>query len=117
MDETIRNFLDSEFFYNLLLEKNIDFFTGVPDSLLKDFCYYITSNTPINKHIISANEGNSIGIASGYHLATKKIPLVYLQNSGFGNIINPITSLIHQKVYNIPMLILIGWRGEPGKKD
>lgn len=117
MDETIRNFLDCDFFYNILLENNIDFFTGVPDSLLKDFCYYITSNTPKNKHIISANEGNSIGIASGYHLATKKIPLVYLQNSGFGNIINPITSLVHHKVYNIPMLILIGWRGEPGKKD
>lgn len=117
MDETIRTFLSPKNFYDKLLEKNIDFFTGVPDSLLKDICKYITDNAPKEKHIISANEGNSIAIAAGYHMTTNKIPLVYLQNSGFGNIINPLTSLIHEQVYNIPILLLIGWRGEPGKKD
>lgn len=117
MDENIRTFLSPKIFYNKLLKCNIDFFTGVPDSLLKDICQYITDNTPKEKHIIAANEGNSVGIAAGYYLATNKIPLVYLQNSGFGNIINPLTSLIDEQVYNIPILILVGWRGEPGKKD
>jgi phosphonopyruvate decarboxylase len=117
MDETIRTFLSPKVFYDKLAEYEIDFFSGVPDSLLKDICKYITDNTPEDKHVIAANEGNSIAIATGYHLATNKIPLVYLQNSGFGNIINPLTSLVHEQVYNIPMLLLIGWRGEPGKKD
>lgn len=117
MNEIVKTYISVDVFYNKLKEYDIDFFTGVPDSLLKDLCAYITDNTPKTKHIIAANEGNAIAIAAGYHFGTKKIPLVYLQNSGLGNIVNPITSLINQSVYNIPMLIIVGWRGQPGKKD
>lgn len=96
-----------------------DFFTGVPDSLLKPLCNYLmkTYGTDKRHHIIAANEGNCVGIAAGYHLATRKVPVVYLQNSGEGNIINPITSLLNEKVYSIPMIFVIGWRGEPGVHD
>ncbi len=103
--------------YNILIENNIDFFTGVPDSLMKDLSNYLEDNIPNTNHLISVNEGNSISYGIGYHLATDKIPLIYLQNSGLGNVINPITSMINQKVYSIPMLLLIGWRGEIGVKD
>jgi len=104
-------------FYNLLIENGIGFFCGVPDSLLKYPIAYISDHAMKNKNIITANEGNAIALAAGYHLATGKIGMVYMQNSGMGNAINPITSLIDKKVYNIPLIILIGWRGEPGKKD
>lgn len=104
-------------FYNQLKYRGIDFFTGVPDSLLKDLCLCIDSKVNKKNHIITANEGNAIALAAGYHLSTKKIPLVYMQNSGFGNSINPLLSLCDKSVYSIPMLILIGWRGEPGTKD
>ena len=104
-------------FYDKLIESKIGFFTGVPDSLLKDFCAYITDNTPKENNIIAANEGNAIAIASGYHLATGKFGMVYMQNSGLGNAINPLTSLADPEVYSIPMLLLIGWRAEPGVKD
>ena len=109
--------ISPEKFYKLLNDSEIDFFTGVPDSLLKDICAYITDNTPKEKNIIAANEGNAIGIAAGYHMATGKIPMVYLQNSGIGNTVNPLLSLTDKQVYNIPVLLMIGWRGEPGKKD
>ena len=110
--------INCEKFYNKLVNKNINFFTGVPDSLLKDFCAYITDNTDSKNNIIAANEGNAIALASGYYLATGKIGLVYMQNSGLGNAINPLTSLVDPEVYSIPMLLLIGWRGEPDmKKD
>lgn len=101
-------------FYSYLQKKGIEFTTGVPDSLLKEFCAYISDQ---GNDIIAANEGASIGIASGYHLATDKIPMVYMQNSGFGNTINPLTSLADKEVYSIPMLLVVGWRGEPGVKD
>lgn len=104
-------------FYEKLVENGIDFFTGVPDSLLKDFCAYIADNTPKEKNIIAANEGNAVALAAGHHLASGKFGLVYLQNSGEGNAINPLTSLVDPEVYSIPMLLLIGWRGEPEKKD
>lgn len=104
-------------FYESLAKNGIDFYTGIPDSLLKNICSYISDNTPKEKHIIGANEGGCVSLAIGYHLATKKIPLVYMQNSGFGNIINPLLSLADPKVYSIPMILLIGWRGEPGVKD
>ena len=104
-------------FYDLLIEKKIDFFTGVPDSLLKDFCAYITDKTNPMNHIIAANEGGSIALATGYHLATGKVGLVYMQNAGQGNAINPLVSLADPDVYSIPILLIIGWRGEPGKKD
>ncbi len=86
----------------------------MPDSLLKDICAYISDN---GNDVIAANEGASIALAAGYHLATGKTPLVYLQNSGFGNAINPLASLVDKEVYSIPLLLMIGWRGEPGVKD
>ena len=101
----------------ILKKNNSDFFTGVPDSLLKDICAFITDNSLPDKHIIAANEGNAVSLGIGYHLATKKIPLIYLQNSGLGNVINPLLSLADPDVYSIPMLLLIGWRGEPNIKD
>lgn len=106
-----------EFFVNTLKEHSIDFYAGVPDSLLKNICAYITDNLPADQNIIAANEGGAMGIAAGYHLATGKIPVVYMQNSGEGNIINPLASLTDKEVYNIPVLLVIGWRGEPGEKD
>ena len=109
--------ISCEKFYQSLLENNISFFTGVPDSLLKNICAYITDHAPSNNHIIAANEGAAVGLAIGYHLATGKIPLVYLQNSGFGNTINPLLSMVDPEVYQIPMVLMIGWRGEPGVKD
>lgn len=104
-------------FFRLLADNNVDFFTGVPDSLLKQLCLCIDDNVSNDKHIISANEGNAIALATGYHLGTGKIALVYMQNSGLGNAVNPLLSLADPDVYSIPMLILIGWRGEPGVKD
>jgi len=104
-------------FYEELRSQGIDFFTGVPDSSLKYLCAYVTDNTDKKNHIIAANEGNAIALAAGKYLATKKIPIIYMQNSGQGNSINPLASLIDSDVYSIPLLMLIGWRGEPGKKD
>ena len=109
--------IDTLKFFNSLKKNKIDFFTGVPDSLLKEFCFCVTENTNKSEHIINANEGSSIGLSVGYNLATNKIPLVYFQNSGLGNIINPFTSIVHESVFKIPILLFIGWRGEPGKKD
>lgn len=96
-----------------------DFFTGVPDSLLGNLCDFIMSRYGIDSshHIIAANEGNSVAIATGYYLATGKIPVVYLQNSGIGNIINPVTSLVNKKIYDIPMIFIVGHRGENGEND
>jgi len=104
-------------FYESLNQNGVNFYTGVPDSLLKDICSYISDNAPKEKHVISANEGGAVALATGYYLATTKLPLVYMQNSGFGNTINPLLSLADPKVYSIPMLLVIGWRGEPGVKD
>jgi len=109
--------VNCKFFYNLLTRHGIDFFTGVPDTLLKDFCAYIVENAAGKKHIIAANEGGAIALACGHYLATGHPALVYMQNSGQGNAINPLVSLADQDVYSIPLLMLIGWRGEPGKKD
>jgi phosphonopyruvate decarboxylase len=105
-----------DFFLSLNIQ-GFSFYTGVPDSLLKSFCKYVDDNVSPSHHIIAANEGNAIGIASGFHLATNQFPVVYLQNSGLGNCINPLTSLTDKDVYSIPMLLIIGWRGEPGMKD
>ena len=104
-------------FFDELRNHDIDFYTGVPDSLLKNLCAYITDNLPSNQHVIAANEGGAVGLAAGYHLATGKIPVVYMQNSGLGNTVNPLMSLTDRLVYNIPVLLVIGWRGEPGVKD
>lgn len=95
-----------------------EFYTGVPDSQLKPLCDFLMKEYGISdKHIIAANEGNCVALAAGYHLATGKVPVVYLQNSGIGNIINPVTSLIHEKVYGIPCIFIVGWRGEPEVHD
>jgi phosphonopyruvate decarboxylase len=103
--------------FSTFQNNGINFFTGVPDSLLKDICGYITDNTKDKEHIIAANEGAAVSLATGYFLATNNIPLVYLQNSGLGNTINPLLSISDKEVYGIPMVLMIGWRGEPGVKD
>ena len=105
------------FFIDTLQRYDIDFYAGVPDSLLKNICAYISDHLDSRHNIIAANEGGAVGIAAGYHLATSKIPVVYMQNSGEGNIINPLASLTDKEVYNIPVLLLIGWRGKPGVHD
>ncbi len=105
------------FFIEKLGEYGIDCYAGVPDSLLKSICAYITDHFDARHSIISANEGAAIGIAAGHYLATGKPACVYLQNSGEGNIINPLASLTDPEVYNIPVLLLIGWRGRPGAHD
>ncbi len=104
-------------FYRLLKDREIEFLTGVPDSLLKAVSACFTDLAGRESHIIAANEGNAVGIAAGYNLSTGKIPMVYMQNSGLGNAVNPLLSLSSPAVYGIPMLLLIGWRGEPGVKD
>jgi len=109
--------INPDFFFKTLQNYGIDFFTGVPDSLLKHFCAYVNDNCEKTNHIICANEGNAIAMATGNYLATGKIGLVYMQNSGLGNATNPLLSLADKEVYGIPMLLLIGWRGEPGIKD
>lgn len=95
-----------------------DFYTGVPDSQLKPLCNYLMHTYGISAHhVIAANEGNCTALAAGYHLATGKVPVVYMQNSGIGNVINPVASLLNDKVYAIPCIFVVGWRGEPGVHD
>lgn len=103
--------------FDSLNNMGVDFFTGVPDSLLNDFCIYMTTNLSSNQHVMAANEGNAIGIAAGHYMATGKLPLVYMQNSGIGNATNPLLSLTHNCVYGIPMILVIGWRGDPSIND
>ena len=103
-------------FVQALVGVGVDFFTGVPDSLLKNFCAYVTDNCGEN-HVITANEGGAVGLAAGHYLATGRPALVYMQNSGQGNAVNPLASLADPEVYSIPMVLLVGWRGEPGVKD
>jgi len=104
---------------SLIKQIGSEFYTGVPDSQLKALCDYLMHTYGIDPkhHIIAANEGNCTALAAGYHLATGKVPVVYMQNSGEGNIINPVASLLHEKVYAIPVVFIIGWRGEPGIHD
>ena len=106
-----------EYFIEKLRENGIDCFAGVPDSLLKNICAYITDHCDEAHNIITANEGAAVGLAAGHYLATGQPACVYMQNSGEGNIINPIASLTDPEVYNIPVLLLIGWRGRPGVHD
>lgn len=109
--------LNQELFYKTLIKNGVDFFTGVPDSYLNGFCNYILNNAPAGMNVIAANEGNAVGIASGHYFATKRLPLVYMQNSGIGNTVNPLVSLADKNVYAVPMLLLIGWRGQPETGD
>lgn len=104
-------------FYEALAEGGVNFLTGVPDSLLKEFCAYVDAALPPENHVIAANEGSAVGLAAGHFLATDSVPAVYLQNSGLGNAVNPLLSLADPEVYSLPMVIIIGWRGEPNVKD
>ena len=111
--------INTNYFLDLLLKKGIDFFSGVPDSHLQSFNNAIINRFQFDsgKHIVAVNEGNAVALAAGYYLSTGRYPCIYLQNSGIGNIINPVVSLLNDKVYAIPSVFVIGWRGEPGVKD
>lgn len=109
--------LSPKIFIESLAAKGIDFFAGVPDSLLKNVCAFISDTLDDRHNIIAANEGAAVGLAAGHYLATGYIPCVYMQNSGEGNAINPLASLTDKEVYGIPVLLVIGWRGEPGVHD
>lgn len=102
--------------YELLVQHNVDYFCGVPDSILGPFLLFLEDNAK-SQIDVSPNEGTAVGLAIGYHLATSKVPLVYMQNSGLNNALDPVISLVHSSVMNIPMILLIGWRGQPGRKD
>ncbi len=104
--------IDPKSFLSTLEKHGIRFFAGVPDSLLQSLCAELARSIPPERHIIAANEGAAVGLAAGWHLATNSTPCVYMQNSGLGNAVNPLVSLADADVYGIPMLLLIGWRGE-----
>ncbi len=109
--------INTKDFFDYLIHNKLEFFAGVPDSLLQNLCACIDDNCDASHNIISANEGNAIATACGYHLATQKYGVVYMQNSGLGNAINPLVSLADEDIYQIPLLMLIGWRGEPDIPD
>lgn len=109
--------IDIKTFIESLENGGVEFVSGVPDTLLNDFCLYIDHHWRADRHILAANEGNAVALAAGYHLSTGTIPLVYMQNSGIGNAVNPLISLTHKEVYSIPILLLVGWRGDPSRKD
>ncbi len=104
-------------FFRALEAEGVDFLAGVPDSLLKEFCAYVDAALPAENHVIAANEGAAVGLAAGHHLATGRVPLVYMQNSGLGNAVNPLLSLADAEVYGLPMVVMVGWRGAPGTPD
>lgn len=109
--------LSSQAFFDVLGGLGVSLFAGVPDSLLKDFCAYVTDNAPPERHVITANEGSAVALAMGHYLATGELGVVYMQNSGLGNTVNPLTSLADPAIYGVPMILLIGWRGRPGEHD
>ena len=109
--------VDQKQLFDALHEMGVEFFTGVPDSLLNNFCLYLTQNCEDGKHVMAANEGNAVAIAAGHYMATGNIPVVYMQNSGIGNATNPLLSLTHDCVYGIPLILVIGWRGDPAISD
>ena len=106
-----------QYLFDSLKNQGVKFFTGVPDSLLNNFCLYLVNNIPDGQHVMAANEGNAVAIAAGHYMATGDIPVVYMQNSGIGNATNPLLSLTHSCVYGIPMILVIGWRGDPAISD
>lgn len=109
--------IDTQAFYDELVARELDFFCGVPDSLLANLCSCVFDNAPHERNVICANEGNAVGMACGYHIATGRVGVVYMQNSGEGNAVNPLLSIADPDVYGIPMLLVVGWRGEPGVHD
>lgn len=116
-DPCYKIMLNPSDYLRVLVDSGVTFFTGVPDSLLKEFCGCVTANMKRQDHVIAANEGASVGLAIGHYIGTGSLSLVYFQNSGLGNVVNPLLSLASPEVYGIPMLLMLGWRGEPGKKD
>jgi phosphonopyruvate decarboxylase len=102
--------------YDPLVNNGVEYFCGVPDSITGPFSHFLEDNAE-DRHVITADEGNAIGLAIGYHIATGKIPLVYMQNSGLSNAIDPLASLADRTVLSTPMLLLVGWRGQPGRND
>ncbi len=109
--------IDQKEFITTLNDNGVSFFCGVPDSYLNGFNNYLKNNISAENNVITANEGNAIALAAGHFFATGNIPFVYMQNSGLGNCINPLLSLADKNVYSVPMILLIGWRGEPGTSD
>ena len=109
--------ISPRFFIQTLHDRQVRLYAGVPDSLLKDLCAFMSDHLDKNQYIITANEGGAVGLAAGHYLATGHIGMVFMQNSGEGNVINPLASLTDKEVYGIPVLLLIGWRGEPGIHD
>ena len=109
--------IDTTSFYEMLVDNGIDYFAGVPDSLLKDLCACISDKSSKGANIITANEGNAVALCAGHYLATGRVGAAYMQNSGLGNAVNPLLSLTDPEVYSIPVLLIIGWRGEPGVND
>jgi len=109
--------IEANSLFKVLINNKVNFFTGVPDSVLKNFTYILDSHKKKIRHIITANEGGAVALAAGNYLATKNPALVYMQNSGLGNAINPLISICHSKVYSIPLILIIGWRGSPKEKD
>lgn len=108
--------IDCKKLINILKNNKIKYYTGVPDSVLKNLTTEIDSNNQL-KNLIMTNEGSAVANAIGYYLATEQIPVVYMQNSGLSNSLNPLISIAHKKVYNIPMILIVGWRGSPNSKD
>ena len=109
--------INAKTFINELNKAGIEFYTGVPDSLMSEFSKSLHFDFDDKNHVIATNEGSALAMCMGYNLATNKIPLIYMQNSGLGNFVNPYTSLLHKDIYNIPFILLVGWRGEPGLQD
>mgnify|MGYP001372505313 CR=1 FL=1 len=108
--------IKAESIINLLKKNNSDFYTGVPDSILKDLSFALRNKGKKN-HIIATNEGSAVSLGIGHYLSTKKMPCIYMQNSGLSNALNPLISIAHEKVYSIPLILIIGWRGSPKIKD
>lgn len=109
--------VDPAHVFEAFTANGVSFVTGVPDSLLKHFCAYVTDNVPAERHVIAANEGSAVGLAAGHYLSSGNPALVYLQNSGLGNAVNPLLSMADPEVYAIPMVVMVGWRGAPGVND
>ena len=108
--------IETKKLFKFLKKERIDFFTGVPDSVLKELSFYLQNKTK-KDHVIATNEGSAISIGIGHYLSTKKIPCIYMQNSGLSNALNPLISIAHNKVYSIPLILVLGWRGSPKLKD
>ena len=101
---------------NVLKKNDINFFTGIPDSILIELSRFL-QNKNKRKHIRATSEGSAISIGIGHYLSTKQVPCIYMQNSGLSNALNPLISITSKKVYNIPLVLIIGWRGSPRVKD